>query len=47
MRPIEILLLLANLLTFFVLAIPRLRAARWTRYSALIGLLLALSQALI
>jgi len=47
MRPIEILLVLANLLTFFVLAIPRLRASRWPRYSAVIALLIAISQALI
>src|SRR6266498_2619994 len=47
MRPLEILLLLANLLTVFVLAVPRLRAVRWTRYSALIALLIAGAQALI
>jgi len=47
MRPIEFLLVLANLLTFFVLAVPRLRAARWMRYSALIALLIAGAQALI
>src|SRR5512138_2834773 len=47
MRPIEILLVLANLLTFCVLAVPRLRAARWTRYSALIALLIAGTQVLI
>jgi predicted dienelactone hydrolase len=47
MRPGEILLLLANLLTFFALAVPPLRAVSWTRYAAVIALLLAISQALI
>jgi hypothetical protein len=47
MRPVETLLLFANLLTFFVLAVPRLRAMRWTRYLALITLLIAGAQALV
>jgi hypothetical protein len=47
MRPVEILLLLANLLTFLVLAVPRLRAVHWTGSVVLIGLLLAIAQALI
>src|SRR5215217_2351170 len=47
MRPIETVLLLANLLAFFVLAVPRLRAVRWTRYSAPIALLIAGAQALL
>jgi predicted dienelactone hydrolase len=47
MRPIETLLLLANLVAFFVLAVPRLRAVRWTGYSALLALLIAGAQALI
>jgi len=47
MRPVEILLLLANLLTFFILAAPRLRAVHWTGSVALIALLIAISQALI
>ncbi len=47
MRPIETLLLLVNLLTFFVLAIPRLRAVRWTGYVAVIELLIAGAQALV
>src|SRR5215204_6804576 len=47
MRPLETLLLLANLLAFFVLALPRLRAVRWTRYSAPIALLMAGAQALL
>lgn len=45
MRPIETLLLLINLLTFFVLTIPRLRVVRWTGYVAVIGLLIAGVQA--
>lgn len=32
MRPGEFLLLLTNLLTFFIPAVPRLRAVRWTRF---------------
>ena len=47
MRPIETLLLLANLLTFFILAVPRLFAMRWTGYSALIALLVAVAQVLV
>lgn len=47
MRSIEILLSVANLLTFFVLAIPQLHAIRWTGYVALIALLLAIAQVLI
>src|SRR5215218_7497335 len=47
MRPIETVLLLANLLAFLVLAVPRLRAVRWTRYSAPIALLIAGAQALL
>ena len=47
MRPLEILLLLANLLTFLVLAVPRLHALRWTRYSAPVALLIAGVQVLV
>ncbi len=47
MRPFEILLLLANLLTFFVLAIPQLRAVRWTGYVAVLALLIAGAQVLV
>lgn len=47
MRPLEILLSLANLLTFFVLVVPRLRVLRGTRYWALIGLVIAGVQALV
>lgn len=47
MRLVEILLLLANLLTFVVVAVPLLRAARWTRYAAVIALLIAGARALV
>src|SRR6266540_2363280 len=47
MRLVETLLLLANLLTFLVLAFPRLRAVHWTGYVVLIALLLAIAQALV
>ena len=47
MRPIEILLVVANLLTFFVLVIPPLRAVRWMGYAALIALLIAGMQVLV
>src|SRR6266498_289495 len=47
MRPIEILLVVANLLTFFVLVIPPLRAVRWMGYAALISLLIAGMQVLV
>ncbi len=46
MRLLEILLTLANLWTFFVLAVPRLRTLSWTRYSALITVVIASVQAL-
>lgn len=47
MRTIETVLLLANLLTFFVLAVPRLRAVHWIRYSAPIALPIAIVQVLV
>jgi predicted dienelactone hydrolase len=47
MRPIETLLLLANLLTFFVFTLPVLRAVHWTGSVVLIALLLAIAQVLI
>jgi len=47
MRPIEILLLVANLVTFFVLVIPPLRAVRWMGYAAVISLLIAGMQVLV
>lgn len=47
MRPVEILLSLANLLTFCILAIPRLRAIHWMGYLALITVLIAGIQMLV
>lgn len=47
MRPLETLLLLANLLSLLVWSIPRLRAARWTRHSASVALLIAVAQVLV
>ncbi len=47
MRPIETLLVLANLLAFLVLAIPPLHSIFWTRYLAPIGLLIAVAQVLV
>jgi len=41
MRPFEILLSVANLLTFCIIAIPRLRAIRWMGYFALITVVIA------
>lgn len=47
MRPLEILLLCANLLTFLVLAVPRLRAALWRGSIVFITSALAVIQAII
>ncbi|GHO99482.1 carboxylic ester hydrolase [Reticulibacter mediterranei] len=47
MRPIEILLTIADLLTFLVIIIPRLRAIRWMEGIALITCSLAIFQLLI
>lgn len=47
MRLIETLLLLADLLTLVLLAIPLPRAIRWMRYTPLIALLVAVSQLLL
>jgi predicted dienelactone hydrolase len=47
MRPVEILLVVADLLTFLVLAVPRLHATRWMRGIALITLSLAVVQILV
>src|SRR5690242_21447897 len=47
MRPIETLLLFANLLTFLVVAVPRLHTTRWMGCAVLITLALAVAQALI
>jgi pimeloyl-ACP methyl ester carboxylesterase len=46
-RPIEMLLLLANLLTFFVLTVPLPRAIFWMRYSSPVTLLIAVVQVLL
>src|SRR5215207_7800379 len=47
MRPLEILLSLANLLAFLVLAVPRLRAVPWVRHLAPIALPIAVAQVLV
>lgn len=47
MRPLELLLSLANLLTFVALVTPQLHAARWTGLVVLGALLLALAQGLV
>lgn len=47
MRVFEILLVVANLLTFVVFAMPRLRAIHWTGYVVLITLVLAVAQILV
>lgn len=47
MRPFETLLVFANVLTFFVLAVPQVHAVRWTGYVALIALLLTIAQMLV
>jgi predicted dienelactone hydrolase len=46
MRPIEVLLLLANLLAFLVLVVPLPNAILWLRYLAPVTLLIAGAQAL-
>jgi hypothetical protein len=47
MRPLEILLLLANLLTFFGLSVWQLRTTRWIRYLVFMALLVMGAQLLI
>ena len=47
MRAIETLLLLTNLLTFCVLALPLLRGIFWLRYWVLIAVLIAVVQVLL
>jgi Platelet-activating factor acetylhydrolase, isoform II len=47
MRPIEILLSLANLLAFLILAVPQLRAVPWMRHFAPIALAIAVAQVLL
>ncbi|QBD74761.1 carboxylic ester hydrolase [Ktedonosporobacter rubrisoli] len=44
MRPLEILLVCANLITFLLLAVPRLRVAQWKGYIVLSTLALAVVQ---
>ena len=46
MRPFEILLSLANIMTFCVLVVPRLRALHWTGYIAPLTLVMTMAQAL-
>ncbi len=47
MRPIEILLSLTNLLTFFVVALPLPRVVFWMRYVVPVALLIAVAQVLV
>jgi len=47
MRPLEALLLLADLFVFIVVAFPQLRRARWTRYFAVLPPLCAGAQVLV
>jgi hypothetical protein len=47
MRLIETLLVGANVFTFLVFAVPRLRAIRWTGYIVFITLTLAVTQVLV
>ena len=47
MRPLELLLVLVNLLTFAVLAVPRLHAVRWMGYAAFIAVLIAIAQMIV
>jgi hypothetical protein len=44
MRPLELSLVLVNLLTLGVLAVPQLQAVRWMGYVALIAVLIAVAQ---
>ena len=47
MRPLELSLVLVNLLTLVVLAVPQLRAVRWTGYVAFIAVLIAIAQIIV
>ena len=47
MRPLELLLVLVNLLTFAVLAVPRLHAVRWMGYVAYLAVLIAIAQMIV
>jgi predicted dienelactone hydrolase len=43
-RPLEVLLVLANLVTFLGLVVPQLGGWRWMKYSAPLGVLIAVAQ---
>jgi hypothetical protein len=47
MRPLELSLVLVNLLTLGVLAVPQLHAVRWTGYMAFIAVLIASAQLIV
>jgi predicted dienelactone hydrolase len=47
MRSFEVLLLLADLLTWLLMAMPRFRVATWMRFSATVALLIAAAQVLV
>ena len=47
MRPLELSLVLVNLLTLVVLAVPQLHAVRWTGYVAFIAVLIAIAQIIV
>ena len=47
MRPVETLLVVANLLTFVVVAVPRLRALHWSGYVVPIAFLIAIIQVVV
>ena len=44
MRPLELVLLIGELLIFLVLVVPSLRSARWSRFSAVMVMVLASAQ---
>ena len=44
MRPFEILVSAANLMTFFILTFPQIRTTPWAKYGVLIALLLTIIQ---
>jgi hypothetical protein len=47
MRPLELLLVLVNLVTFGVLTVPQLHAVRWVGYVAFIAVLIAIAQMIV
>ncbi len=47
MRSLETLLLIADLLTLFVLSVPPFRVARWIRFLATVALVIAITQVLV